>query len=32
MSKEPMNVFERWGVMTIVMVVIVAVVRGCMYG
>lgn len=31
MQKEPMNIFERWGVMTIVFVVIAAVFKGCMY-
>lgn len=31
MQKEPMNIFERLGVMNIIMVTIVAVVRGCIY-
>jgi hypothetical protein len=31
MQKEPMNIFERWGVMTIAFVVIAAVCKGCMY-
>lgn len=31
MQKEPMNIFQRLGVMTIVFVVIAAVCKGCIY-
>ena len=32
MQKEPMNIFERWAIMLIVIIVMAAVVRACVYG